>query len=95
MDPAILKAFVDYGLTGTLIGVIVALHWYTVRVLLPALVEKFEKALEKQWANSMALLQAERDDCRADRAKDREDHQRNFDGINVRLDRIEAKQGPR
>jgi hypothetical protein len=80
MDPILLKAFADYGLTGVLIAVIVLLHWHTVKVQIPGLMTAFREEIA-----------AEREACKAERAEDRAEHQKAFAGIHGRLDRIESK----
>jgi hypothetical protein len=79
VDPA-LKALTDYGLTGVLVAVIVLLHWHTVKVQVPGLVQAFRDEMT-----------VERKTCREDRAEDRADRQRFEAGLNARLDRIEGK----
>jgi hypothetical protein len=80
MDPLLLKAFADHGLTGVLVAVIVLLHWHTVKVQIPGLLAAFREEIA-----------AERESCKNERAEDRSEHQKAFDGIHGRLDRIEIK----
>jgi hypothetical protein len=80
MDPILLKVFADHGLTGVLIAVIVLLHWHTVKVQIPGLITAFREEIA-----------AEREACKAERAEDRAEHQKAFEGIHGRLDRIESK----
>jgi hypothetical protein len=80
MDPAFVKAFADYGLTGVLIAVIVLLHWHTVKVQIPGLMAAFREEIA-----------AERESCKAERVLDRVEHQKAVEGIHGRLDRIESK----
>jgi hypothetical protein len=79
MDP-LLRALADYGLAGVLAAVIVLLHWHTVRVQIPQLIAAFREELA-----------AERASCREERTVDRAEHERAFEGIHGRLDRIETK----
>jgi hypothetical protein len=80
VDPSVVKALSDNGLTGILVAVIVLLHWHTVKVQIPALFDRLDRVLESiQKAN------------REDRAEDRATYLRGVEGIGGRLQRIEEK----